>query len=174
MEHAHQRTVRAELQSHIYIVFILEAVDKPNYVGMVQRLVDLNLCIELDSCSALKINLRRVDAYLSFGLLGLERTLRHYFARKLVIAGISDLIHSGEPALKGGWVNCGEQAGKMTHLAKEGHSLISQGARLILDNGRWRRRLDLCILTRKRWRHLLLIVSWLWRSFWGYLFVDSI
>jgi hypothetical protein len=35
MEHAHERAVRAELQSHIDILFILKAVEKPNDVGMI-------------------------------------------------------------------------------------------------------------------------------------------
>jgi hypothetical protein len=35
MEHAHERTVRAELQSHIDILLILEAIDKLNDVAMI-------------------------------------------------------------------------------------------------------------------------------------------
>jgi hypothetical protein len=55
MEHAHERTVLAELQSHMHILFILKAVEKPDDVGMVQRFVDLNLCVELNHCLALNI-----------------------------------------------------------------------------------------------------------------------
>jgi hypothetical protein len=53
MEHAHKRAVRAELQSHIDTLFFLKAVDKTNDVGMIQRFVDLYLCVELNPCSAL-------------------------------------------------------------------------------------------------------------------------
>jgi len=35
MEHAHEGAVRTELQSHIDILIILKAVDKPNDVRMV-------------------------------------------------------------------------------------------------------------------------------------------
>src|SRR5712671_685750 len=48
MKHAHERAIRAEFQGHIDILFIFETVKKPNDVGMVQRFVDLNLCIELN------------------------------------------------------------------------------------------------------------------------------
>jgi len=37
MEHTHERAIRAELQSHIDILFILKAVDKPNDVGMIKH-----------------------------------------------------------------------------------------------------------------------------------------
>ena len=35
MEHAHERSIRVELQGHIDILVILKAVEKPNDVGMV-------------------------------------------------------------------------------------------------------------------------------------------
>jgi hypothetical protein len=35
MEHAHERTVGTELQSHVDVLFILKAVEKANDVGMV-------------------------------------------------------------------------------------------------------------------------------------------
>ena len=75
--------------------------------------MDLNLCIKLDYCSASRIQLRTVGANLGLGFLCLERALRHDFTGKLVIAGIPNLIYSGKPALKGGWVNGDAQAGYM-------------------------------------------------------------
>jgi hypothetical protein len=35
MEHAHQRTIGAELEGHIDVLFILKTVNEPNDVGMV-------------------------------------------------------------------------------------------------------------------------------------------
>jgi hypothetical protein len=111
MEHAHERPVGTKLQSHVDILFVLKAVEKANDVGMVQRFVDLNLCIKLEDCSASRTQLIRVGANLGLGFLCLERALRHDLTGKQVITGIPNLIHSGKPALKGGWVNGDAQAG---------------------------------------------------------------
>ena len=44
-EHVHERAVVAELEGHVYIVIVLEAILEADDVRMLERLVDLDFCV---------------------------------------------------------------------------------------------------------------------------------
>ncbi len=48
MEHTHERAAGTELKCHVYVLFVLEAVYEADDIGMVQRLVDFDLCVKLE------------------------------------------------------------------------------------------------------------------------------